>query len=337
MIDASVLVVGAGAIGGVTAAKMAGKVRRVVVLDANPKHVRLMRDPGLLLDDLGEERHVPLDAHDELEDIEGPFDFALVILKAPHLEAALGPLVARDLAATFVSVGNGLVQDRISDLVGKDHYVPGVVEFGATNLGPGHVAQTTRGPFVVGELDGETRERTRLLRDVLDTVDGAKISEDIRGQIWSKLLVNSTFSGLGVVSGMLYREVVDEPNGRRAALALWTEGYDVGTAQELAMDRVLGIHPEELVVRGLEDEERADGALAVAMEQAGATKASMLQDLERGAKTEVDVINGGVVQKGRETGVPTPLNARVVELVHAMERGERQPGRDALEELAALA
>jgi 2-dehydropantoate 2-reductase len=190
---------------------------------------------------------------------------------------------------------------------------------------------------VVGELDGETRERTRLLRDVLDTVDGAKISEDIRGQIWSKLLVNSTFSGLGVVSGMLYREVVDDPNGRRAALALWTEGYDVGTAQELAMDRVLGIHPEELVVRGPEDEERADGALAAAMEQAGATKASMLQDLERGAKTEVDVINGGVVQKGRETGVPTPLNARVVELVHAMERGERQPGRDALEELAALA
>ncbi len=69
------------------------------------------------------------------------------------------------------------------------------------------------------------------------------------------------------------------------------------------------------------------------MQQAGATKASMLQDLERGIKTEVDVINGGVVEKGREYGVQTPLNSRVVELVHAMERGERRPGRDVFGEL----
>ena len=67
------------------------------------------------------------------------------------------------------------------------------------------------------------------------------------------------------------------------------------------------------------------------MGYAGATKASMLQDLERGAKTEVDVINGGVVERGREYGVDTPFNERVVELMHAMERGERRPGRDALE------
>jgi 2-dehydropantoate 2-reductase len=63
MVEASVLVVGAGAIGGVTAAKMTGKVRRVVVLDANHEHVKRMREPGLLLDDLGEERQIKLDAH----------------------------------------------------------------------------------------------------------------------------------------------------------------------------------------------------------------------------------------------------------------------------------
>jgi 2-dehydropantoate 2-reductase len=54
-------------------------------------------------------------------------------------------------------------------------------------------------------------------------------------------------------------------------------------------------------------------------------------------KTEVDVINGGVVQRGREYGVQTPFNERVVELMHAMERGERRPDRDALEELRSLA
>ncbi|HZA43728.1 MAG TPA: ketopantoate reductase family protein [Rubrobacter sp.] len=336
MIDASVLIVGAGAIGGVTAAKMADEVRRVSVLDADKEHVRLMRDPGLLLDELGEERRVRLPAHADPGAFENPFDFALVTLKAPHLEAALGPLVERDLAETFVSLGNGLVQDRIAGIVGGGKLIIGTVEWGATNLGPGHLAQTTRAPFVVGEPDGVTRDRTRRLAEALGTVADVRVTQNIRGQVWSKLLVNSALSGLGAISGLLYREVVADPAGREAALAVWREGYDVGLAQGIALDEVLGVPAEALVVRDPEDRSRADEALEVAMGYAGATKASMLQDLQRGAKTEVDVINGGVVEKGREYGVQTPLNERVVELMHAMERDERRPGRDVFEELRAL-
>ena len=93
-----------------------------------------------------------------------------------------------------------------------------------------------------------------------------------------------------------------DPEGREVALAVWREGYDVGMAQELELEDVLGVPAGSLVVRGPEDRERADEALEVAMRQAGATKASMLQDLERGVKTEVDVINGGVVEKAKERG-----------------------------------
>ncbi len=337
MVEASVLVVGAGAIGGITAARMFGGVRRVAVLDANREHVGRMRGPGLLVDDLGEERAVRLEAHADPAALDGPFDFALVTVKAPHLEAALTPLVERGLANTYVSLGNGLVQERVAGIVGEERLVVGTVEWGATNLGPGRLARTTRAPFVVGELDGGVRERTRRLAEVLRTVSEVRLTENIRGQVWSKLLVNSAFSGLGTVSGLLYREVVSDPDGREAALALWREGYDVGMAQGLNLEEVVGVEPEALVARGPEDRERAEETLAVAMGMVGATKASMLQDLERGLKTEVDVINGGVVEKGREHGVPTPLNERVVGLVHAMERGEREPGRDALRELRGLA
>jgi len=333
MIEASVLVVGAGAIGGVTAAKMEGGVRRVAVLDANTEHAERMRDPGLLLDDVGEERRVRLDADSDASNLEGPFAFALVTLKAPHLEAALGPLVERGLAKTFVSLGNGLVQDRIAAIVGEGNLVVGTVEWGATNLGAGHLAQTTRAPFVIGEPDGETRERTHLLAQTLGTVADVRITDNIGGQVWSKLLVNSAFSGLGAVSGLLYREVVADPAGKEAALAVWREGYDVGMAQGITLDEVLGVPADSLVVRGPEDRQKSDEALEVAMGYAGATKASMLQDLERGAKTEVDVINGGVVERGREYGVQTPLNEHVVELMHAMERGERRPNRDVFQEL----
>jgi 2-dehydropantoate 2-reductase len=337
MVEASVLVVGAGAIGGVTAAKMTGEVRRVAVLDANEEHVERMRGDGLLLNDLGEERRVRVEAHADPAGLEDPFDFALITLKAPYLESALEPLLERGLVETFVSLGNGLVQERIAGIVGEGNLIWGTVEWGATNLGPGHLAQTTRGHFVIGEPEGSIRERTRILAEALGAVDEVRVTENIRGQVWSKLLVNSAFSGLGAVSGLLYGDVVDDPDGREVALALWREGYDVGLAQNLELEDVLGVPAESLVVRSAEDRERADGALEVAMRQAGATKASMLQDLERGVKTEVDVINGGVVEKGEEYGVETPLNSRVVELMRAMERGERRPDRDTFGKLRELA
>jgi 2-dehydropantoate 2-reductase len=332
MIDASVLVVGAGAIGGVTAAKMTGGVRRVAVLDANQEHVERMR-AGLDLDVLGEGRRVELEAHADPSSLEGPFDFALVTLKAPHLEAALEPLAEGGLAATYVSLCNGLVQERIAGIVGTENLVWGTVEWGSTNLGPGRLAQTTRAPFVIGEPDGRTRDRTRLLAEALGTVESVRLTENIRGQVWSKLLVNSSLSGLGAVSGLLYREVMDDPEGREVALALWREGYEVGMAQGLTLEKVLGVEADSLVLRGPEDRGRVEEAIEVAMGYAGATKASMLQDLERGLKTEVDVINGAVVDRGREHGVETPVNARVVELMHAMERGERHPGRDVFGDL----
>jgi 2-dehydropantoate 2-reductase len=79
-----------------------------------------------------------------------------------------------------------------------------------------------------------------------------------------------------------------------------------------------------------------EAALEEAMRRHGATYASMLQDLERGALTEVDVIDGAVVEKGRECDIPTPLHERVTELIHGAERGERGPSPDALAELERL-
>lgn len=329
MIDADVLVVGAGAIGGVTAAKMTGGVRRVVALDADAEHVAHLRGPGLTLDDLGTERTVRIDAVTPASRLEGRFDFALVTLKAPQLADALPPLADAGRVDAYVSLGNGLVQERIGELVGRDRLVVGTVEWGATNLGPGHVAQTTAGFFVVGEPGGAERGRTRHLARVLGTVADVRITGNVLGQVWAKLLVNSTFSGLGAVSGLLYREVAAHPAGRRVAPPLWAEGVEVAHASGVELPEVIGVRPESLAVR-----DGADDAIDALMDTVGATKSSMLQDLERGSATEVDVINGGVADRGAAVGVATPLNERVVALVHAIERGEREPSPAVLDELA---
>lgn len=329
-----ILVVGAGAIGGVTAAHLARAGHDVVVLDANTEHVRLMNSPGLQFDELGKTSLVPIAAVDSPADLAGRFSYALVTLKAPYLDVALTPLVTGDLVDTYVSLGNGLVQNNVQQIVGPDRLVIGITEWGATNLGPGHLAQTTVAPFVVGEVDGTRTARIERLRDILSAAAEVLVSTRIVEQVWSKLLLNSTFSGLGAVSGMLYRDVAADSLGRELAYRLWTEAYDVAHAADIGLDEIVGVRPSHLVVRSSADLERADAALQVLMNRLGATKASMLQDLERGAITEVDVINGGVCSTAEKAGVPCPLNARIVELVHDCEQGRRAPGRDTLEAIA---
>ena len=329
MVDLDVLVVGGGAIGGVTAALMTGHVRRVMVLDANAEHVERMRDPGLELDVLGERRTVKLDAYADPSELPAEPEFALVTLKAAYLQAALPGL--RDRVETFVSLGNGLVQDRVASLVGEERLLIGTVEWGATNLGPGRLAQTTRAPFVIGEPDGSDSERLERLGAALGTAAEVRISHNIRGQVWSKLLLNSTWSGLGVASGLLYGEVAEHPVGRRLAVALWREGVAVGHAQDLELQELVGVPAEDI---GSEDPEVSDRAIDTMIGQLGATKASMLQDIERGVPCEVDVINGAVAARGREHGVPTPVNEGIVDLVHSYEDGSAEPSPEAFDALA---
>jgi 2-dehydropantoate 2-reductase len=329
LIDARVLVVGAGAIGGVVAAKMRPAVRRVAVLDADAEHVARLRDPGLVFEERGVEHTVALDAVTTPEALDGRYDLALVGVKAPLHEAALRPLAAGDVADAFVSLGNGLIQDRLAALVGADRLLACLVEWGGTNLGPGRVVRDTVAPMVVGELDGAERERTRLLVRCLETVGEVRLTDNVRGMIWSKLLLNSAFTGLSAVSGLRYAGVAEHPAGRAAAVGIWAEGLAVGEAEGLTLERVLGVAPAEVVP----DSDAVERLMAIA----GNTKPSMLQDLEHGRATEVDVVNGGVAGRGRAHGIATPLNDRVVELVHAMERGERKPSPDCLVDVAGFA
>jgi 2-dehydropantoate 2-reductase len=329
VVDLDVLVVGGGAIGGVTAALMTGGVRRVMVLDANREHVARMRDPGLQLDVLGSARTVKLDAFSDPSELPAEPQFALVTLKAAYLQAALPQL--RDRVQTFVSLGNGLVQDRVASLVGEDRLLIGTVEWGATNLGPGRLAQTTRAPFVIGEPDGSDSERLEQLRAALATAGEVNVSHNIRGQVWSKLLLNSTWSGLGAASGLLYREVASHSLGRRLAVEVWREGIAVGHAQDLELQELVGIPAEDI---GSPDREVSDHAIDTMMAQLGATKASMLQDIERDVPCEVDVINGAVAERGRAHGVPTPLNEGIVDLVHSYEDDSGRPSPEAFERLA---
>lgn len=296
-----------------------------------------LRGPGLEFEEAGAHHTIVLDAVSTPDALERAYDFALVAVKSPFHRVALEPLAHAGVARAFVSLGNGLIQDALARLVGgPDNLLACLVEWAGSNRGPGRLVRDTIGPMVVGELDGSERERTRLLARCLERVGDVRITGNIRGQIWSKLLVNTAFTGLSAVSGLRYGEVAAHPDGAVVAPLIWAEGVRVGEAEGLSLETVLDVAPHDLVVAPGGERRTADAALARMMAIAGNSRPSMLQDLEHRRATEVDVINGAVSRRGRVHGVATPLNDRVVEVVHAMERGERSPAPEVLTELAGV-
>ena len=114
-----ILVVGAGAIGGVTAAHLARAGHDVTTLDANVEHSALLVSPGLILEEpSGNTSTTPIRAVTDVSQLDGPFDFALITVKSLAIRAAITPLVDKDLVDTYVSLGNGLVQDVVESVVG---------------------------------------------------------------------------------------------------------------------------------------------------------------------------------------------------------------------------
>lgn len=333
MMNQRILVIGAGAIGGVAAAYLSRAGLDVTALDADAEHAALLRNPGLNLEEIhGGTAVVPIHAVSAVTELSGRFDFALVTVKSTAIRAALTPLVAENLVDTYVSLGNGLVQDVVASVVGRDRMLIGLIEWGATNLGPGHLKQTTDAPIVIGEPDGDLSTRLRRLHDVLSKVaGGSTMSTNIGGQVWTKLTLNSTFSGLSAVAGCLYQNVADHPVGREIALRLWSEGFHIGSALGVDFGEVFGVAAAELVID--HGRAQADAALDRLMVRAGATKASMLQDLERSRRTEVDVINGGVVDAARKVNRDAPLNAAVTRIIHQHESGRTRPSLDAFTSL----
>lgn len=333
MMNQRILVIGAGAIGGVAAAYLSRAGLDVTALDADAEHAALLRNPGLNLEEIhGGTAVVPIHTVSAVTELSGRFDFALVTVKSTAIRAALTPLVAENLVDTYVSLGNGLVQDVVASVVGRDRMLIGLIEWGATNLGPGHLKQTTDAPIVIGEPDGDLSTRLRRLHDVLSKVaGGSAMSTNIGGQVWTKLVLNSTFSGLSAVAGCLYQDVVDHPVGREIALRLWSEGFDIGSALGVDFGEVFGVAAAELVID--HGRAQADAALDRLMVRAGATKASMLQDLERSRRTEVDVINGGIVDAARKVNRDAPLNAAVTRIIHQHESGRTRPSLDAFTSL----
>jgi 2-dehydropantoate 2-reductase len=330
-----ILVAGVGAIGGTTAGTLLRAGHDVVLVDGWYANVEAIRRDGLAYTEDGRRHVLPARAL-YLDELEGRAELILLACKSYDTEAmvrALAPFLAEDGA--IVSLQNGINEDLIASLVGPSRTVGCVVHYAAELTEPGHAVRYSPSAwrsYTVGSLDGQPVDRVATLLN-------ATVSDDIYGALWAKLAVNCMINALTASTGLRTAELW--AIGRPLMVSLAAEAAAVARAQGHEM------RPIHLVASGadlspgllLQDPARAQVLMereASARGGAGAESVtSMLQDMRKGRRPEIDYINGYVVREGERLGVATPVNAAVTALLRAVAAGEEPQTPAHLQRLAS--
>jgi 2-dehydropantoate 2-reductase len=332
-IEKRLLLMGCGSVGGVIAGGLLSVGHDLTIVTHNEEISHAINTQGLRVTTPEGELTVPATVHTHLEAVEGPFDVALLAMKATGVKEA-----ARNVASYLspdgyvVTLQNGVVEDRVGRILGRERVVGALVGWGATMHAPGVYEMTSRGELNIGELDGAITPRVQELKRILDAAARTNVSTNIYGVLWSKLAINCVVTTLGAVTGQLLGEMLRRGAVRHLALAITSEVVDVAEAQGLELEPVGGTLDVHRLYLPPERRGRDSGLdllpkhviLLVVGLKFRRLKSSMLQSLERGRQPEIDFMNGYVVERGREKDVPTPVNAALTEMVREIESGTRQ-------------
>lgn len=291
-------IIGTGAMGSLFAAYLAPHAN-VTVLGTWRAAVKAMNTRGVHLECDAEHFQIPVDAVTNPRAIE-KVDYALVAVKGHQTERAARwanqLLKPNGIALTLQ---NGLGNFEIlARRVGAEHAAVGVTMQGATLLGAGQVRHAGRGMTTVAASPA-TRAQLETLAALFNQANlETHLANDVHSLMWGKLVVNSAINALSAIYRVPNGWLVENPEARALMSAAAQETARVANA--------LGIT--------LPYHDPAARAIQVAIATA-ANHSSTLQDVLRGAPTELERINGAVVREGKRLGIPTPVNEQLLRVM----------------------
>ena len=343
--SARVLVVGGGAVGSYVSGWLSHTGHDVTVLDAWSEHVAAVKQNGLHVSG----PHEPFVAEPAMLDLhesqrlarQGPFDVGFVCVKSfdtPWAATIAGRFVKSD--GYVVSAQNCWNDPAVAAAAGAKRAVglimsgiqvalwePGIVERGgkARRIDSGHVV------FRAGEHDGRISRRLRELQAMLQPIDGAEVTDNLWGERWAKLCQNSMGNPVTAISGMGTSELAADARARELQIRLASESARVGLAAGYRVPAFGGFEAEvwadALSARNFE-------AIDASLSGRGGGdnwKPSMAQDAAKRRPTEIDEMNGFVLERAGEVGERLPVTRAIVDAVRAFERGEVEAGPHQIE------
>ena len=319
---------GAGSLGTVLGAYLSRSGRDVVLINHNKEHVKCLNENGARIKGtIYFTQPVKAITPNEMK---GTYDVIILLTKKLHnseIVSFLESFLAED--GVLVTLQNGIPEPDIAKIIGSNRTMGATVEWGATMEEPG-VCTLTSSPdslsFHVGKMEGVTNAQVEKVVSLLEGMGTVKVEDNFMGARWSKLLINATFSGLGTVMGTTFGGIAESPETKDIALACMKECIDVAHANNIEFEPVQGKDITKLFYyHGKIKKAFARALLPIAMKKHRDIEPSMLQDIRHGKPCEYLAINGVVCEWGRKAGVPTPINDRIVKLIHEIEEGDLDP------------
>lgn len=297
---------GAGAMGCLYGGHLAEAGVDVSLMDVWREHVDAINAKGLHMTGVSGDRVVHVPATIDPETV-GEIDLMLLFVKSYDTAQAMrdsGPLIGGDTCVLTLQNGLGNLE-AITEVVGAGRVLGGTTSHGSTLVGPGEIRHAGVGPTVIGTLDGGSRSMAETAADMFNGASlQTRVSGDVRGDIWGKVLVNLGINALTALTGLRNGQLLEIPELRLLMRLAVEEGMMVAEADGVDLSIIDHVaHVYEVA------------------EATGANRSSMLQDVDRGRRTEIDALNGAVVGLGEKLGVETPVNRALTSLVKGLEHG----------------
>lgn len=328
-----IAIYGAGSLGTILGAYISKAGVSIDLINRNKAHIEALNTQGAQV--VGTVQFTqPVVAYTP-EKMRGQYDILFLMTKQQHnteVVTMLKDFLAPD--GVLVTFQNGLPEVQIASILGEQRVLGCTVAWGATMQSAG-VCELTSEPdalsFSLGAISANRSKHFAKVKELLELMGTVDIEDNFLGTRWSKLLINASFSGMSAVLGCTFGEAAKPRASRRIVQALIKECIDVCQAGGIRIEPVQG----KDIVALLNYKNSIKKAFSyfiipIAIRKHAKLKASMLQDIEKGKPTEVDAINGAVSDYGRKVSCPTPMNDRVVDIIHRIERGELHPSFDNL-------
>ncbi|TFH48375.1 MAG: ketopantoate reductase family protein [Lysobacterales bacterium] len=344
-----IIVYGAGAIGAQVGARMHAAGHDATLVEPWPPQRQAIAENGLRIDgaDAQEFYRPPAIAP---EDLSGPVDVCFLAVKSYDTQAALERLAPHLSPGTvLVSLQNAINEEHIAPVLRDVRIFGGVILVNAVLEAPGHIQATlsvsrsgssAKLPGIyLGEYLAKAGATAQRVAELLSTVWSTEIVDDLLYERWSKLVNNTMFNPVSGISGLSSAAMLANSVARRCMIGLAAEVLRVAEAEGHLPTKIMGEFSVGDVIENaagnsdIFDRGLAERAARVSPEAA----TSLLQDVRRGRKTEVDYFSGEISRRATRLGITTPFCDAATELVHRVERGMAIPSPDALQQLLRMA
>ncbi|KPK97858.1 MAG: hypothetical protein AMJ95_06975 [Omnitrophica WOR_2 bacterium SM23_72] len=299
-----IVIVGPGAMGCLFAAFLSKSKEEVWILDKDKERSSRLQQDGITLEGVSGNWHAGVKATSEAKEI-GEADLILVCVKSYDTKQAavrLKPIVKENTSVLTLQNGIGNIE-IIGEVVGSDRVIGGVTNEGATLLEVGRIRHAGKGETVVGRIDGKIPVQLRSIREIFNKVGFVtRISRDIKGLLWSKLIINVGINALTAITRLNNGRLVEFEGTRKVLRDAVTEAVRIAKRKRIKL-----IYDDPLA------------KVEAVCEATSGNVSSMLQDVLRKKRTEIDFINGVIVRQAQELGIPTPVNSVLVALVKTTE------------------